>query len=410
MRTLILFISSVLILSSSLSAQLGWFNQRQEGETILYSIDMYDRDHVTAVGSDGVILQSNDAGVNWQSKPSGATDNLRRIRWYSPTLGVILGNAGLALKSVDGGASWQPMNTGSTKVLLDIHFFDTNNWMVIGQAEQVLTTSDAGASWEDQGSGTNNLNEIAFIGNIGIIVGNKGTIHTTTNGGQRWRDRSGITGLELTSVSISDDSIAVAVGSNGTIIRSDDKGDSWTRISASVPISSFRLTGVRHLTKENLVLCGNGGLILWSTDTGLSWYSQESNTQENLEALEFIDSKVGVAAGWNGTIIRTNSGGTLAVKRLAGAAPERVGIGESWPNPLSRNSQANVNIALPRGGDVQLRVYDLLGRERKSVVSSSMDAGTFTISWDSSSLQKGVYLYHLEQHGSVQVRKFTIVD
>ncbi|MFA6235250.1 MAG: YCF48-related protein [Bacteroidota bacterium] len=410
MRTAILLLSSLIFLTSSAAAQLGWYQQRQEGEAILYSIDLYDSQHITVVGSDGLILQSNDGGSLWLTKTSGAADNLRRVRWFSPSLGVVLGNNGVALKSVDGGASWQAMNTGTSEALFDVHFFDENSWMVVGRAALVLTTTNAGASWENKGSGINNYNEISFNGDLGVIVGNKGTIRVTSDGGKRWRDRSGVTDYELTSVSIGDDSTAVAVGSNGTIVRTANKGESWTEISASVPISSFRLTGVRHLTRERIILCGNGGLMLISTDTGLNWYSEASSTQSNLEALAFLNDKIGMASGWDGAIVRTNSGGTVSVKRLANGHPSHVSIGESWPNPLARNAQAHVNIDLPRDGAVQLRVYDLLGRERKSIISGSMEAGTYTISWESAALSKGVYLYRLEQQGSAQVRKFTVVD
>ncbi len=410
MRTFVLIIASLLLATSFASAQLGWFKQRQEGDATIYSIDMYDSDHITAVGTDGLLLQSNDAGATWQSKTSGASDNLRRVRWNDPTLGVILGNDGVALKSTDGGASWKPMTSGTADALFDIHFFDADNWMIIGKAARILTTTDAGATWEDEGSGTNNYNEIAFKGDLGIIVGNKGTIRVTEDGGARWRDRGGITNLELTSVSIGDDSTAIAVGVNGTIIRTEDKGRHWTEVYTSVPINSFRLSGVRHLTRERIVFCGYGGLIFYSTDTGLSWTPQESNVQMSLEGMAFIDDKVGVAAGWNGTIIRTNNGGLLSVKRLAGPAPTSVRISEIWPNPISRNAQGHVNIEIPRGGDVRLRVYDLLGREQRSLHSGYMDAGSYTINWQSHALPKGVYLYRLEQHGRAQVRKFTILD
>lgn len=410
MRAFILLLTSILLLASSASAQLGWFKQRQEGEAILYSIDLYDSDHITSVGSDGLILHSNDAGVSWQTVSSAASDNLRRVRWHSPTLGVILGNAGMALKSTDGGGSWLPMSTGTGSTLFDIHFYDENNWLIVGQAARVLTTTDAGATWEDQGAGTNNYNEIAFKGDFGIIVGNKGTIRVTEDGGARWRDRSGTTSLELLSVSIGDDSTAVAVGVNGTIVRTENKGKDWTEIYTNVPISSFRLNGVRHLTREKVVFCGYGGLIFYSTDTGLNWTAQESNTQMGLEGLAFINDKVGVAAGWNGTIIRTNTGGSLAVKRLSGPAPGSVRISEIWPNPISQNSQGFINIEIPRAGTVQLQIYDLLGRELRSLHSGHMDAGSYTVNWSTNALPKGIYLYRLEQNGKSQVRKFTILD
>ncbi|MBE0644573.1 MAG: T9SS type A sorting domain-containing protein [Bacteroidetes bacterium] len=409
MRTAFQIFTLILLMTFNAVSQPGWFQVRSEGDPLLFSIDLFDADHITAVGSNGLILQSDNGGASWRTVSSAASENLRRVRWFSPSLGILLGNGGMALKSTDGGATWQQLTTGTSVVLFDVHFFDENNWLVIGQAAFEMTTTDGGATWDYQGSGTNNFNEIAFKGDLGIIVGNKGTIRTTEDGGSHWRDRSGATDFELTSISIGDDSTAIAVGANGTILRTEDKGRKWTVVFASIPLSTFRLSGVRHLTRERVVLAGYGGLLLWSTDAGLSWYPQESNTQKNLEALSFIDSKNGVAAGWDGTIMRTTTGGTLAVTRLAGSLPASVRVQESWPNPIAHNGLAHVRIELPHSGTARLRVYDLLGRERKTILSDAMDAGSYTVSWDAS-LPKGVYLYRLEQNGLSQVRKFTVVD
>lgn len=410
MRLCSLLVLAILLGTSTVQAQLGWYQLRQEGEAILFSVDMLDANTITAVGSDGLILHSTDGGGTWSSPTSGASDNLRRVRWHSPSLGVILGNGGVALKSVDGGASWQSMNTGTTKALFDIHFFDAANWLVIGQAALRITTTDGGQSWEEQGSGTDNFNEIDIRGDFGAIVGNKGLIRYTKDGGKSWGNGKASTNLELTGVSVGDDSTAIAVGANGTILRTEDGGRNWTTILASLPISSYRLSGVRHLTRERVVLSGYFGIVLWSTDTGLTWYAQESNTQMNLEAVAFATEKIGVTVGWNGTIMRTNTAGTLDIREVPAPRPTALALGNVWPQPLRAGSPAQVDIRLPAAGHVSLRVYDLLGRQRLIVHDAWTEAGTYTVRWNATALPKGVYLYRLEQGGRSQVRKFTLVD
>jgi photosystem II stability/assembly factor-like uncharacterized protein len=408
--TILLSTILLLMLTTTILAQPGWFQVREDGSSILYSIDLYDANHITAVGSDGIILQSDDGGSSWRTLPSGTTDNLRRVRWHSPALGVILGNGGVVLKSTDGGASWQKLNTGIPDALYDVHFFDENNWMVVGRASLVLTTTDAGASWDVGDPDMNNYNEIAFRGDLGIIAGNKGTIMTTEDGGQRWRERTSGTSSELTSVSIGDDSTAIIVGANGTILRTQNKGRTWQKMTASIPISSYRMSGVHHLTRDRAVICGYFGVILWSTDAGLTWEPQESNTQQNLEGLAFIDEKIGVVSGSNGTILRTNTAGTLGVTHLADAVPAASAISDAWPHPLSQRAQAQVRIAVSHEGPAHFGVYDLLGRERVNLISRVLDAGTYAVQWNPSTLSNGVYLYRLESHGTVLVRKFVVVD
>ena len=398
--------------STATLAQKGWIQMREDGEDILYTIECLDANVVVAAGSNGLILRSSDAGATWTQLPSGATDNLRRVRWYSPQLGVMLGNGGVALKSTDAGVSWKPMNSGTSDALLDIHFFDDQNWFAVGRGARIITTSDGGATWEDGGSGLNNYNEIAFRGDFGIIIGNKGTIRVTNDGGAKWRSRDSPVNVELTSVSIGDDSTAVIAGINGTILRTSDYGRTWDEVQASIPISTYRLSGVRHLTRDRLIIVGYGGIILESLDAGLTWKPQVSNTQRNLEAVSFVDNKIGCAAGWYTVVMRTTSGGTLDVRRMAAANPSRMSITSSWPSPISRsaNAAAHVRIDIAKSGAVDLRVYNLLGREVRKLVDRHMSAGSWEVDWDPSSLPKGVYLYSLISRNEVRTTKFTILD
>lgn len=409
MKFYLLFFIVFICITAGVHAQVGWFELRQEGETIFYSTDLYDENNITVVGSEGLILHSADGGTTWTSRPSGFTDNLRRIRYFSPTLGVILGNSGYALTSTDGGTSWQPLDVGETRTLYDIHFFDETHWMITGQSGLITITTDAGSTWERSSTGNNNFNEVAFRGDFGVIVGNVGTIRVTENGGERWRDRGGVTNVMYHSVSIGDDSTAVAVGVNGVIVRTEDKGRTWKKIDASIPISMLQLTGVRHLTRDIVIICGYSGIILESTDAGLTWYPQESNAHVNLEALSFYDHKIGFAAGGSGTVLRTNTGGTLSTRPLP-LHENHLLIGDTWPHPLSRAGDAGMTVHLAQSGWTRLRVQDILGRDIAVPYDGYLEAGSHALRWNPSALPRGVYMYHLELNGQIRMRSFVVAD
>jgi len=401
-----------ILFSTVSSAQIGWFEQHSDGDDILFSIDLLDASTITAVGENGLILHTTDGGDTWKEVPSGTSQVLRRVRWHSPSLGVILGNGGFALKSTDAGQSWTTLNTGVTKSLYDVHFFDADNWMIVGQGAQVLKTDDGGTSFSDEGTGLNNYNEIDIRGDFGIIVGNKGTARRTRNGGEDWGKSTTGVSAELTSVSIRNDSTAVAVGANGTIIRTTNEGESWEEVYASIPISQFRLSAVRFLTHDHAVFAGYGGLVFESYNGGITWTPQESNTDLNIEGLAFIDSKTGNAAGWNRNIMRTRTGGSLPVTMRPDPLPMHIGLSAPWPNPVSRSAHAagRVNLQMPSAGPVAVAVYDLLGRERSSLLSRALQAGTYTLDWNPGSLENGVYLIRLTAQGKTRVRKFTVID
>ncbi|QNJ98145.1 YCF48-related protein [Constantimarinum furrinae] len=64
------------------------------------SIDFYDENHGFVVGNNGIILFTNDGGMNWNSQNSGtSTTDLNSINMVSPTNAVIVGDNGTVLRN-----------------------------------------------------------------------------------------------------------------------------------------------------------------------------------------------------------------------------------------------------------------------------------------------------------------------
>lgn len=78
------------------------------------------------------------------------------------------------------------------------------------------------------------------------------------------------------------------------------------------------------------------------------------------------------------------------------------------PNPFSRS--LSVRYALPRAGVVEVKVFDISGREVRCLVNGAMPAGTRTLVFDGRDsrgrvLPAGVYLLRLETEGRVLTEK-----
>src|SRR6266568_1026277 len=58
-------------------------------------------------------------------------------------------------------------------------------------------------------------------------------------------------------------------------------------------------------------VCGNGGTILRSTNSGSSWIAEQSNINNNLNCVRFFYSNTGFAVGDNGTILKSVNGGQI---------------------------------------------------------------------------------------------------
>lgn len=65
----------------------------------------------------------------------------------------------------------------------------------------------------------------------------------------------------------------------------------------------------------------------------------------------------------------------------------------SYPNPF--NPQTVISYTLPATATVDLRVYDLLGREVALLVDGVQEAGRQQVAWNAAHLASGVYIYRL---------------
>ncbi|MCK9212426.1 MAG: T9SS type A sorting domain-containing protein, partial [Ignavibacteriaceae bacterium] len=87
----------------------------------------------------------------------------------------------------------------------------------------------------------------------------------------------------------------------------------------------------------------------------------------------------------------------LAVEDNAPVPVEYI-LQQNYPNPF--NPSTTINYNLPTSGLVSLNVYDLLGREVASLVSTEQSAGQHSATWNGknnsgNAVPSGVYLYSL---------------
>jgi hypothetical protein len=79
---------------------------------------------------------------------------------------------------------------------------------------------------------------------------------------------------------------------------------------------------------------------------------------------------------------------------------------QNEPNPC--RGQTRICYDLPVAGPVSLRMFDLLGREIRTLVDGPQGNGPQSIRFDTSPLAGGVYFYRLEANGVVETRKLIL--
>ncbi|MEX0610260.1 MAG: Ig-like domain-containing protein [Balneolaceae bacterium] len=87
--------------------------------------------------------------------------------------------------------------------------------------------------------------------------------------------------------------------------------------------------------------------------------------------------------------------------------PNSISLEQNYPNPF--NPSTNIKFGLPERSDVNLEVYDMLGRKVATILSGPKSAGFHTISFDASQLSSGVYLYRLAIGSEIISRKMLLM-
>jgi arylsulfatase A-like enzyme len=92
--------------------------------------------------------------------------------------------------------------------------------------------------------------------------------------------------------------------------------------------------------------------------------------------------------------------------------PETFALHANYPNPF--NPSTTISYDLPEQAQVMLKVYDMLGKQIKTLVNQSQDAGSKTTVWYGTDdlgrqVSAGVYLYQIQAGDFTQTRKMLLL-
>ena len=194
----------------------------------------------------------------------------------------------------------------------DIQFINDEGW-IVGTKGIILYTKDRGRIWTISKWGDFTFNDIYMLDSKrGFISADSGVILITENGGREWSvyDTKDVT-LNFNSISFKD-STGIITGNKGRILFSNDYGRNWTLRTIAEAKRKKKLVDLNSsffIDNRNVWMAGNDGVILHSTDGGITW--QPGKFKEyNYYSIMFLNSNEGFIAGENGIIIHTDDGGS----------------------------------------------------------------------------------------------------
>lgn len=92
--------------------------------------------------------------------------------------------------------------------------------------------------------------------------------------------------------------------------------------------------------------------------------------------------------------------------------PDGFSLEQNYPNPFNPDTQ--ISYQLTTSGYISLNIYDLLGREIKTLVSKEQASGNYTVSWDGKDesgniVPSGIYLYTLKAGSFTESKKMILM-
>jgi hypothetical protein len=102
----------------------------------------------------------------------------------------------------------------------------------------------------------------------------------------------------------------------------------------------------------------------------------------------------------------TWKGSTVAEGNTDGNLPTNYSLEQNFPNPF--NASTRIRFSLPRTTVVELRVYDLLGKEVELILSEQRQAGIHEVVWSADDAPSGIYLVRLEAGEYTETKKLIL--
>ncbi len=116
---------------------------------------------------------------------------------------------------------------------------------------------------------------------------------------------------------------------------------------------------------------------------------------------------------WDSVFWLAGYSGTTPVEIIHAPTPESFTLHQNYPNPF--NPETRIQFDLKATAKVELAIYDLTGKRVRTLISETMSAGRYSVSWDGRNEQgklmpSGIYFYRLKTGDQIQTRRMVFLQ
>jgi len=210
-----------------------------------------------------------------------------------------------------------------------------------------------------------------------------------------------------------------------SIYFSENAGETWIDISGNLEeLSSGEGSGpsVRSVyiypLKIGYRYLAGTSTGLYSTDkldgTNTKWLQEGVSTIGNI-VVDMIagrpaDGYIAIATHGNGMYSSNFRTEILNVEEMG--TPTTFELGQNYPNPF--NPSTKIPFTLTKSGLVNIKIYDLIGREVTTLLNSIKNPGLHNVSWRGkdqfgNNMPSGIYIYQIQKDGFIVSKKMHLL-
>jgi photosystem II stability/assembly factor-like uncharacterized protein len=271
--------------------------------------------HGFLVGSNRLILETNDGGESWQERALDLPEeeNFRLISVdFSGDEGWIVGQPGLLLHSTDAGQNWSRLFL-DTKLPGEPHLITAqgkNSAELATNVGAVYRTRDGGTSWqaevEDAAGAVRDIRR-SPEGRY-VSVSSLGNFFATWNPGEGvWTPHQRVSSQRLQAMGFQPDGALWMLARGAQLRFSPDAAspDEWSK--PVVPITNgYGYLDMAWAPEGDIWAGGGSGTLLVSHDNGKTWQKDPVGEQQptNFTRIAFLEDGKAFVLGERGSLLR----------------------------------------------------------------------------------------------------------
>ena len=336
---------------------------------------------------------STNGGLNWvQSYVVGANDNVFSITSKNNDSTIFIGTRFGVWRKINNSA-WQFVSNGipANTIVYDLDINNSGNYIAAGTSKGLYVSSNNGANWS----------AVSGISQNDTIYTVEFTHYTTDAAGDELHVGSAQGTLYKTDESALFLAASVVYAFLGRVSDLENGGGGFARFAAI--ISGFGT--------DNLIDHG----FATSTDRGITW-TQYNNGLPSSPRMSAMNYQVqgGNIRYYAGLFENTNGGAKIyrmdfpiGIQQISSEVPNAFSLSQNYPNPF--NPMTKIKFEIHKASNVNITVFDVLGRHITTLVNEKLGSGTYETDWNGNNLPGGVYFYRIETEDFSETKKMVLV-